>query len=346
MSSTRHFGPVQTALFAWLVLMSAVVACRQDRLTHSSAMNVSRVSDLYINAFGAPYDPPVVFVHGGPGFHSYDFELAAAQALADQGFYVVVYDQRGQGRSGNAPLEAFHYTGYADDLKDLIDSLRLDQPVLIGHSHGGPIAIAFEERYPGLARKIVLASAPVDFWAAMQGMMDNCDKTYQEAGDQEGLTNIAFVRDYLTNKYDLMTAEERVGLVATLFQYHGLQKCHLYSPKVETPEAKALRRLVYVTQPLTLPATAGMNAMPGFLTNENYIHQNRLEFVRQNRERFCGLYGDEDGLFTTETLAPIREALEGPEGTRRFSIVSGASHSIYLDQREAFFTTMRETCGF
>jgi pimeloyl-ACP methyl ester carboxylesterase len=68
---------------------------------------------------------------------SQDFEWSTAAALAADGFFVVVYDQRGQGRSKPATdPKDYSYQKYADDIKILITQLNLKQPTLIGHSHG------------------------------------------------------------------------------------------------------------------------------------------------------------------------------------------------------------------
>jgi len=330
----------------FLPVCSACVAPTARSILTESVAQDEVQSDIYVRSFGKESDQPIIFVHGGPGFHSYDFEKAAAAELAQLGFRVVVYDQRGQGRSGDAESSAFTYRRYAEDLMQIIRAYRLKAPILIGHSHGGPITIAFTKQFPGVARKVVLASAPVNFSAAIESMMDNCDAVYRENGDNDGIANIAFIRDHLANRYADMTTEQRVGIVATLFQYHALQRCKLYEPRVSTPQATALRRLVYVDEPLRLPDGTGLKAMPGFLANENYIRRNWLSDVRANPGLFCGVYGNEDGLFTQSVLSEIAAAVGDGEGDDRFAIVTGASHGLYIDQREKFFAAMRDVCGF
>lgn len=60
-------------------------------------------AEIYSAAYGKASDPAVIFLHGGPGYNSLDFEVTTAQKLADQGFYVIVYDRRGEGRSRAVP---------------------------------------------------------------------------------------------------------------------------------------------------------------------------------------------------------------------------------------------------
>lgn len=58
------------------------------------------------------------------------------------GLSVVTFDQRGLGRSsrGTAPVTI---SQLAQDVKHLVDHLRLDHPVLVGHSTGGCIALEY-----------------------------------------------------------------------------------------------------------------------------------------------------------------------------------------------------------
>lgn len=136
-------------LIAILVLLSTVAARAQ----------ALKIGGMHVNAYGDPRNQPIVFVHGGPGYNSWDFEFTTARPLSEQGYYVVVYDQRGQGRSDAADSKGFDYRQYADDLKEIIDGLKLKEPVLIGHSHGGPITIKFDEFYPHVAKKIILVES-------------------------------------------------------------------------------------------------------------------------------------------------------------------------------------------
>jgi proline iminopeptidase len=55
---------------------------------------------LYIKTFGNPKDKPLLFLHGGPGYNAVNFEQSTADKLSKSGFYVIIYDRRGEGRVG------------------------------------------------------------------------------------------------------------------------------------------------------------------------------------------------------------------------------------------------------
>jgi proline iminopeptidase len=100
---------------------------------------------LHSETFGNPNDPMLVVLHGGPG-GDYRSILNCSRFSAD-GFFVVLYDQRGSGLSRRHNKEA--YTGtqlFIDDLAAVISYYRKrpDQKViLMGHSWGAMLATAY-----------------------------------------------------------------------------------------------------------------------------------------------------------------------------------------------------------
>jgi pimeloyl-ACP methyl ester carboxylesterase len=88
-------------------------------------------------------------------------------ALGQRG-RVIAVDLPGFGRSrplpGRYSIEAF-----ADAIAELCRRLRLPPAVFLGHSLGGPLAVRFATRHPGLARAIVLVAGTVDVFAETLG---------------------------------------------------------------------------------------------------------------------------------------------------------------------------------
>lgn len=73
---------------------------------------------------------------------------------------VVAVDLRGHGES-DKPDEDYGIQGFVDDVLWLMDQARLEQPVLVGHSMGGIIALNLLRRKPNAARAAVLVDSPV-----------------------------------------------------------------------------------------------------------------------------------------------------------------------------------------
>jgi pimeloyl-ACP methyl ester carboxylesterase len=114
---------------------------------------------IYTKTFGNTKDKPIIFLHGGPGYNCVNFETTTAQQLADKGFYVIVYDRRGEGRSEDLNAQ-FTFQETFDDLNAIYQKYGLTKSTLIGHSFGGVIATLFAEKYASQSTY----QAPQGFW--------------------------------------------------------------------------------------------------------------------------------------------------------------------------------------
>tara|TARA_R110002111_G_scaffold148295_1_gene215443 strand:+ start:70 stop:873 length:804 start_codon:yes stop_codon:yes gene_type:complete len=104
--------------------------------------------------------PPLVLAHGFS-----DNGLCwnrLAQGL-EAHFDIIMPDARNHGQSSRAPagLEVM-----ADDLLAVIDGLKLEQPVVLGHSMGASMAADLAARNPATVAKLLLEDPP---WTKHQG---------------------------------------------------------------------------------------------------------------------------------------------------------------------------------
>lgn len=103
--------------------------------------------------------PPLVFVRGWVSHLEAMWELPRVRAfftaLAER-FTVVRYDTRGQGTSETPRGSAVDLDSLLLDVEALIDSLDLNDIVLYGQTHGGPIAMAYAARHPYRVRRLIL----------------------------------------------------------------------------------------------------------------------------------------------------------------------------------------------
>jgi proline iminopeptidase len=103
---------------------------------------------LHAEALGDPNAPMIVVLHGGPG-GDYRYLLPMA-ALADDGYRVVFWDQRGSGLSRRHDGSSFKQDIYRDDLRLVIDHYTTSptQPVIfLGQSWGAMYATMFINTY-------------------------------------------------------------------------------------------------------------------------------------------------------------------------------------------------------
>jgi esterase len=143
----------------------------------------------------------IVLIHGL--FGSYENLGVIARALADQ-WQVVNLDMRNHGRSGWH--DNMSYALMADDIKNTLDHLGLDQVILLGHSMGGKISMEFALRYPARVSKLILADiSPVqnrprhlEILSALENIKLDQLHSRQQADQQLALTiTEAGVRQFL-----------------------------------------------------------------------------------------------------------------------------------------------------
>jgi len=96
---------------------------------------------------------PVVLLHGLTGSGACWSPLARS---LETEFDVVMPDARGHGES-NKPLTGYRYADFAGDVIGLMQGLKLDTPVLLGHSMGGMTAAVVASQLGASLRGLILA---------------------------------------------------------------------------------------------------------------------------------------------------------------------------------------------
>lgn len=110
--------------------------------------------------------PALLLVHGLAGQVG-NFTYGVMDRLA-RSHRVVAVDRPGSGYSVRAPGASATLSAQADVLLALMDKLKLDRPVVVGHSMGGAIALALAQRYPARVRALALL-APLTHVAQVPG---------------------------------------------------------------------------------------------------------------------------------------------------------------------------------
>lgn len=89
---------------------------------------------------------------------------ALSQFLQESGYDVVLYDQRGHGRSGGARCHVGRFSDYVDDLERVREAGqagRATAPHLFAHSMGSVIALLAAMRQPQRWRSVIVQGVPV-----------------------------------------------------------------------------------------------------------------------------------------------------------------------------------------
>ena len=110
--------------------------------------------------------PPLLCHPGGPGCSARYFgdmpELAAERTL-------LLLDPRGTGASDRpASPAAYDLEDYAADIEAVREALGVDRIDVLGHSHGGFVAMTWAGTHPDRVRRLVLASTAPRFTDAIR----------------------------------------------------------------------------------------------------------------------------------------------------------------------------------
>src|ERR1700716_56942 len=101
-------------------------------------------------------EPTLLMLHGGPGA-DHSIYRPAYSALAE--FAQIVYlDHRGNGRSEDGPSETWTLAQWGDDVRAFCDALSIVNPIVLGASFGGMVALAYATRHPAHPSKLILIS--------------------------------------------------------------------------------------------------------------------------------------------------------------------------------------------
>ena len=107
---------------------------------------------LFHRYFGEKGDQPIVILHGIFGVS--DNWVTYGKRLAQEGFEVFVIDQRNHGQSPQS--DVFNYLAMTDDLFDFIDEHEIEDPIILGHSMGGKVAMRFALENPQMLNKLIV----------------------------------------------------------------------------------------------------------------------------------------------------------------------------------------------
>lgn len=107
---------------------------------------------LFYRRYGDAGARPLLILHGL--FGASDNWASYSRRIADEGFDVFVLDQRNHGQSPKSRV--FNYEALAGDLYEFIEEHGIENPVLMGHSLGGKVAMRFALENPGQVERLVV----------------------------------------------------------------------------------------------------------------------------------------------------------------------------------------------
>ncbi|HMY84228.1 MAG: alpha/beta hydrolase [Saprospiraceae bacterium] len=139
----------------------------------------SKIAYSLLKGDSANINPPIIYLHGGPGGYVHSAIIKQMDEVAKKGYDVYLYDQIGSGLSDRLSRpKDYSFERHLNDLKEIINShIMSDKVILLGHSFGGILAVHFAARFPNSIDRLILSS-PGD----LQPYRVNADGTMADMG--------------------------------------------------------------------------------------------------------------------------------------------------------------------
>lgn len=116
-------------------------------------------TELPVHYYTIGEGEPLLLINGGPGWSSHHMKPVAI-TLSGMGYQVILFDQRGTGKSTmTADSSTIRYGLMVEDIEQIRKKLEIESLIVYGHSFGGVLAMGYATQYPDRVSKLIL-SAP------------------------------------------------------------------------------------------------------------------------------------------------------------------------------------------
>ena len=295
-------------------------------LLFSMIVSAVQAQNLYSKAYGSPKDTPVIFIHGGPSGNATLFEGTTAQKLADKGFYVIVYDRRGEGRSKDDHATMTFKENF-EDLKEIYATYHLKKANILAHSFGGIIGTLFTRQFPEKVSSLTLAGALFSQQETYDHILKQAKEKFKN--DPSQLQEMAEIENLSKN-----SAAYRKRC------YEMASKMNFFSMPSPTPESKQLRQ-AYEAGEFYATNFRNQESPLKFYKNESQNNLDNTSVLKEIKKRgipIFAVYGKDDGIFSTKQLNDMKTIA----GKNHFKVIDNCSHYLFVDQQDEFLQFMGE----
>ena len=250
---------------------------------------------IHYNDYGK--GDPIILISGWPlGGEMWEYQI---NDLVNSGYRVITYDRRGFGKSSH-PWDGYNYDTLTDDLKSLIDTLKLQNITLVGFSMGGGEVVRYFSRYGGMGvSKVVLIAAVTPYML-------------QTESNPSGTPHAAF-EDMLTNMQN-----DRIGFLDEFGRtFFGMG---VFSKPLSTPLLEYYRMLCSFASPRAMQECAKAFSSTDF---RNEMHTVKVPTLI--------IHGDADKTVPIEASA--KQTVNYITGSKLL-IYEGAPHGLFYNEKE------------
>lgn len=288
---------------------------------------ISAQTTIYSKAYGESENPAIVFIHGGPRGNATLFEGTTAEKLAKRGFYVIVYDRRGEGRSIDTTA-TFTFQEAINDLNTIYQKYNMKKANIIAHSFGGLVGTLFIEQNPDKVESLILAGALFAQQETYNHILETTKIIYTAKKDTVMLSKILEIEKLPKN-----SAEYRKQC------YEVASKCNYFKMPFPTKEANQLRE-DYEKSEFGKNNIRNDNAPILFHKNEskNNIDTKLILKKLKKQVKLFAIYGQQDQIFSEKQLIDMKKIVN----KENFKMIDNCSHYPFVDQQTEFINTIEK----
>lgn len=150
------------ALFWGVTLWKAARHEARAQLAYPPLGPFVTVDGVRLHLMQVGQGPDIVLIHGASG-NMRDFTADLVARLSDR-YRVTVVDRPGLGHSDRLDRDGATIFEQADILVRAVAQLGVERPLVLGHSYGGAVALAWATRHPDRTAGLILLAAASNPW--------------------------------------------------------------------------------------------------------------------------------------------------------------------------------------
>lgn len=287
----------------------------------------AQTNTIYSKAYGQSENQAIIYIHGGPRGNSTLFEGTTAEKLAQKGYYVIVYDRRGEGRSIDTTA-TFSFQEAIKDLNSLYQKYNIRKASIIAHSFGGLVGTLFTEQNPKKVKSLILVGALFSQQETYDHILETTKKNYSEQKDSLMLSKIAEIEKLPKN-----SAEYRQQC------YEVASENNYFKMPFPTKEANQLRE-DYEKSEFGKSNIRNDNAPILFYQNESKNNIDTKSILRNLKKqvKLFAIYGQQDQIFSEKQLNDMKKIVN----KKNFKLIDNCSHYPFVDQQIEFINTIEK----
>ena len=242
---------------------------------------------------------PIILIHG----YSYNKSVWITQ-IDDLSklFKIIALDVRGSGESSH-PEESYTLDTIVEDLKSLMDVLKIEKAHLMGWSMGGMIIQNFALKYPDRVNKLILI-------ATNAGLPDK--------------TGMIMLRDSLIDIYELRKTDPKKAF----FKLARIMHSTKFRKEMEKEPTKKIHGFI-TSEELIKDSTENQTTPIDLEHLADVVNEhNTLDRIQQIENETLILAGSRDAIMPVLVMEEMHEKM--PNGILK--VIDGCGHKLFLER--------------